>query len=159
MEFFFARLQPEMQPSDFHPYWSIVRLRQACCMLVLFLAVHGGAAETNTAQFGPPGSWVKSHFFNQQPSTSLLDPSADEHLLLQERQVNVAQNETFFHSVQQILTSSGVQNGSTLTMEFNPGYQTLTLHLVKKQAPASGGDPLTGTGRIEAASSLLADFM
>ncbi|HEY4416525.1 MAG TPA: DUF3857 domain-containing transglutaminase family protein [Verrucomicrobiae bacterium] len=86
------------------------------------------AAETSGAKFGPPGSWVKPQFFNQQASTSLVDAGADQYLLLQERQINAAQDETFFHSVQQILTPSGVQNGATLTMDFNPGYETLTVH-------------------------------
>ena len=66
----------------------------------------------------------------RQPSISMVRPeaSADQHWLLLERQVNAATNETFFHFSRQILTVAGVQNGSDLKIDFNPSYQTLTLH-------------------------------
>ena len=89
---------------------------------------HGFAADNSTAQFGPPSSWVKPHFFDRQASTDLLDASADQHWLLWERQVNADQDETFVHAVRQVLTTDGVQKGSTLTIGFNPGYETLTWH-------------------------------
>jgi transglutaminase-like putative cysteine protease len=92
------------------------------------LAVKGYAADVSTAQFGPPGSWVKPHFFDQQSSANLLDASDDQHWLLLERQINAGQNETFVHAVRQVLTLDGVQKGSTLTIDFDPGYETLTLH-------------------------------
>lgn len=92
------------------------------------MVIQGNASEISAANFAPPSSWVKPQFFNLQSSTNLLDPSADQHLLLLDQQVNALQNETFFHSVQQILTMAGVQKGATLTMDFNPGYQSLTLH-------------------------------
>jgi hypothetical protein len=95
---------------------------------VLALAIQGNTAETSTVQFAPPGSWVKPQFFNQQPSTNLLDSGADQHFLLLERQINAPENETFVHYIRQILTTAGVQKGATLTIDFNPGYQTLTLH-------------------------------
>ncbi len=125
-------LGQEMQPAAFYSFQMKVIvswLRQAgCTVMVLALMVRGHAAETATPNYGPPSIWVKPHFFDQPSVANLVDAGADQHLLLQERQINAVQNETFFHSVQQILTPSGVQNGSTLTIGFNPGYQTLTLH-------------------------------
>jgi hypothetical protein len=88
----------------------------------------GHAEETNVTQFALPSSWVKLQFFTPGAPASLPGPGEDEHLLLRERQINAAQHETFCHLEQQILTPSGVQNGSTLTIDFNPGYQTLTVH-------------------------------
>jgi hypothetical protein len=95
---------------------------------VLAMAIQGNASEISAAKFAPPSSWVKPQFFNQQSSTNLLDSSADQHLLLLEQQINALENETFFHSVRQILTVAGVQNGATLTIDFNPSCQSLTLH-------------------------------
>jgi len=92
------------------------------------MAIHGKASEISTANFAPPGSWVKPQFFNQQSPTNLPDSGADQHWLLLERQINALQNETFIHCVRQILTMDGVQKDATLRMDFNPGYQTLTLH-------------------------------
>ncbi|MDR3458471.1 MAG: DUF3857 domain-containing transglutaminase family protein [Verrucomicrobiae bacterium] len=105
------------------------RLQRACCLAVFALALQGNAAETAPPTVvAPPGSWVKPQFFNQQSPPTLLDSSADEHVLLLERQINALNNETFFHSVRRILTPAGVQKDATLTINFNPGYQSLTLH-------------------------------
>ncbi|HEV2691581.1 MAG TPA: DUF3857 domain-containing transglutaminase family protein, partial [Verrucomicrobiae bacterium] len=93
------------------------------------MTFQGHAADiSNPTVVAPPSSWVKPNFFNQQASTALLESSADEHLLLLEQQINAQKDETFHHSVRQILTSAGVQNGATLTVNFNPSYQSLTWH-------------------------------
>jgi len=76
----------------------------------------------------PPGIWVTPHFFDRRPTTAKLESSADHHWLLLERQINAAENQTFSHVVRQILTVSGVQNGANLSIDFNPAYQSLTLH-------------------------------
>ena len=120
-----------MQRSAFHSCLVRIiapRLRGVCCVGVLAMAIQGNASEISAAKFAPPSSWVKPQFFNQQSSTNLLDSSADQHLLLLEQQINALENETFFHSVRQILTVAGVQNGATLTIDFNPSCQSLTLH-------------------------------
>jgi hypothetical protein len=120
-----------MQRVVFHsgPIRSIApRLGRACCMVALALAVRCGAADVAGVKFGPPDGWVKPQFFSQSSPANLPDTGADQHLLLVEQQVNAAQNERFFHTVRQILTLDGVQNDATLTMDFNPGCETLTLH-------------------------------
>ena len=103
------------------------RVRRICCSIILAAAIQGNASELSTVSFGPPDSWVKPHFFNQ-PSPGLLDSGADQHWLLLERQINAVQNQTFVHSVRQILSTAGVQNNTTLTIDFNPGYESLTWH-------------------------------
>ena len=77
---------------------------------------------------GPPSAWVKPQFFDRQALATDIDPGADQHWLLLERQVNAASNETFVHCIRQIRTVAGVQNGSDLKIDFNPGYQTLTMN-------------------------------
>jgi hypothetical protein len=71
---------------------------------------------------------VKPHFFDQPSSARLVDSGADQHWLLLEYQINAAQNETFAHSVGQILTMAGVAKNATLKLDYNPGYQSLTVH-------------------------------
>ncbi len=118
-----------MRRSVFHPARLIAsRLGRVCCLGVLAAAIQGNAADLSDVGFAPPGSWVKPQFFNEHSSTGLLDSSADEHLLLLERQINALQNETFVHSVRQVLTVAGVEKDATLTIDFNPGYQSVTLH-------------------------------
>lgn len=98
------------------------------CLCRLAMVTPGTAAEVSTASVAPPSSWVKTQFFNRQLPPTPLDSTADGHWLLLERQINAAENETFVHSVRQILTTAGVQNGATLTIDFNPAYQNLTIH-------------------------------
>jgi len=123
-----------MQPSVLHVRWIRLvapRLRRACCLVLLAVTVQGNAADTSTVKFGPPGSWVKPQFFDQRASTRLVDFGADQHWLLMDNQINALQNETFTHSIRQILTMAGVERNATLKLDFNPGYQSLTLHWVR----------------------------
>jgi len=85
-------------------------------------------ASNSIVKYGPPSSWVKPHFHDQQPTASLLEATADQHLLLLEKQINTAQDETFVHCVRQVISLDGVQKDSTLKIGFNPGYQALTWH-------------------------------
>jgi Domain of Unknown Function with PDB structure (DUF3857)/Transglutaminase-like superfamily len=99
---------------------------------VIAIAGRGVAAEISGGEpkfaVAPPTGWVKPQFFNQQPTSAGLESGADEHWLLLERQINASENETFYHTVRQILNVSAVEDGSKLTIDFNPGYQSLTLH-------------------------------
>jgi hypothetical protein len=101
-------------------------------MAVIAFAGQGVAAEITggEAKFAvaPPTRWVKPQFFDLQSASDSLESGADEHWLLSERQINAAENETFYHMVRQILNVSAVEDGSKLTIDFNPGYQSLTLH-------------------------------
>ncbi len=109
---------------------GLSRIGEASCVCILAMALSAMGADVSGVKYGPPGSWVKPQFFSQsfgEPS----DSSADERVLLQEQQYNAAQNEMFFHSDRQILTTAGEQNGSTITVDFNPAYQTLTFHWVR----------------------------
>ncbi len=109
----------------------IARLRQVCWVCFLAIAIQAAATQTTTVKFGPPDGWVKPQIFDQQSSASPTDSSADDYLLLQERQINTLQNETFFHSDRKILTMAGVQKDATLTIDFNPAYQSLIFHWVR----------------------------
>ena len=97
-------------------------------------ALFAATTETNTPSLdtkpavGPPAGWVKPQFFDQTPATSDSDPAADFRWLLIERQVKAADDESFFHTVRQVQTASGVQNGANLLVNFDPGYQSVTLH-------------------------------
>ena len=90
-----------------------------------------GSQTNSTVLVAPPSSWVKPNFFSLNPPMNLVDSSADEHVLLLERQTNVRENETFVHCARQILTTAGVQKEANLSFSFNPAYQSLTLHWVR----------------------------
>jgi hypothetical protein len=96
-----------------------------CCAAFL---TQVNAADTSSLGYGPPSAWVKAHIYDQLSLQTSVDASADQHLLLYEQQINAATNETFIHSVRQVLTLDGVQKNSTLSIDYSPSYQTLTWH-------------------------------
>lgn len=79
----------------------------------------------------PPSDWVTPLKFELRSQGAPIDPTDDERWLLVNRQVNAAENETYTHCVRQVLTMSGVQNGSTVSLEYNPSFQSLTLHWLR----------------------------
>lgn len=102
---------------------------QAWFLVALTTVANAAEVATDSKPLiAPPASWVKPHFFDRQATRLATDPSADQHWLLIEHQVNAATNESFHHYIRQIMSVSGVQNGSTLKMDYNPSYQSLTLH-------------------------------
>ena len=111
------------------------------------MAIQGYGADLSGLKFGPPADWVKPHLFTQSYANT-PDPSADDHLLLLERQINAVEDETFFHSDKRILTIDGVQNDSTLKLDFDPNYQSLTWHWARIWRDGKHLDRLD-TNRIE----------
>ena len=96
----------------------------------LLLVATGGlvrGADSPGIRYAPPEAWVTTHFV-RQPAVADGEAGADERTQLWEQQINVSSNATFFHSIRQIRTTAGLQKGSTITIDFNPGYETLTWH-------------------------------
>lgn len=126
----FSRMQQLAFPS--RTFRIIVsRFWRFGCTGLLAIATQANAADLSAVKVAPPDSWVRPQFYGQQSSVNPADSTADDYLLLQERQINALQNETFFHTDRQILNVDGVQNDSTLTINFNPNYQSVTLHWVR----------------------------
>jgi transglutaminase-like putative cysteine protease len=113
-------------PPGFSATTIALRLRLVCCAAVLAAAIHA-AADDPGFTVAPPGSWVKPQFYGQVPAPQ-VESTEDDRLLLLEHQVNALQNETFHHTVRQVLTLAGVQKEANLSLDFDPTYQSLTLH-------------------------------
>ena len=124
------------------------RLWLASCFFVLLATISARADDSPAVSYGPPGSWVKPQFYDRNASTTLADAGDDEYLLLQEQQFNAIENDAFFHTDRQILTVGGVQDGSTIKIDFNPDYQSLTLHWVRIWRGAEHLDRLD-TNKVE----------
>jgi len=88
-------------------------------------------SSNSTPIVSPPAKWVTPHFFERLPATFKAEAGDDQHWLLVERQINAAENETFFHNVRQILSLAGVQNGANVAIDFNPAYQSLNIHWIR----------------------------
>ena len=113
------------QKPDFSPGLCL-----ALCVAAMTIAARALAADSSATNFvvAPPSSWVKPQFYDRQAAAENFESGANVHLLLSERQVNASGNETFYHTVQQVLNVSAVEDASKLTIDFNPQYQSLTLH-------------------------------
>jgi transglutaminase-like putative cysteine protease len=108
--------------------------------LVLFSVLCAGAfAEEPKASFSiaPASPWVASTSIAETPSDS-----SDESLsyLLVDYQTNVATEQRYTRIVMRVNTAEGVQDGSSILIDFDPSYQKLFLHSVtvtRKGASAS----------------------
>jgi transglutaminase-like putative cysteine protease len=115
---------------------DIKEITLACgAALAIALAINGYGAdalapETKPA-VAPAPPWVVSHSFERLWSEDQVQPGEDQRILLLERQINAAENERFTHVARQILTPEGVQNGATISVDFDPTYQTLTFHWLR----------------------------
>ncbi|HET6487423.1 MAG TPA: DUF3857 domain-containing transglutaminase family protein, partial [Spirochaetia bacterium] len=80
-----------------------------------------------TFTIAPPPSWVLP-----QGSLALPTHGADEgeSYLLSDSQENVATGERFTNIVKEMRTAEGVQDGSTISVDYDPSYQTLQFHRI-----------------------------
>lgn len=121
-----------MKYSVFHSGLTGIGASWLCGVCLLAWGSPARASDEAGAMinYAPPESWVTPQFFTGATAPP-DDSTADDRLLLLDRQVNALENEDFYHSDRQILTEDGVQNDSTLKINFDPSYETLTLHWVR----------------------------
>ena len=79
----------------------------------------------------PPSTWVAPIPFNPRAKLVDVDPSVEMRWIFKDRQINAQNNETFHHEVRQVLTVSGMDNGSHVSVDYDPSYQLLTFHWVR----------------------------
>ncbi len=103
--------------------------------LGVFLSCTALAAETpiyeSKVTVAPPGDWAKPNFFERALQNAPLSAGENERWLLIETEINVPESATFSHRVKQICSYSGVQNGAQISLDFDPGYESLQLHWVR----------------------------
>jgi transglutaminase-like putative cysteine protease len=80
---------------------------------------------------GPPPKWVTPIPFDARAKLDAVDPSQEMRWILKDRQINAQDNEVFHHEVRQVLTLAGLNNGSHISIDYDPSYQLLTFHWVK----------------------------
>jgi hypothetical protein len=79
----------------------------------------------------PPAGWVKPNFFERELQSAPVPAGENERWLLIETEINVPESATFEHRVKQICSYAGVQNGAQISLDFDPGYESLQLHWVR----------------------------
>ncbi len=89
---------------------------------------HGQGGRPNVS---PPAKWATPIPFDARARLDAVDSSQDMRWILKDCQINAQVNETFNHEVRQILTPSGVQNDSQISIDYDPTCQILTFHWVR----------------------------
>lgn len=102
-------------------------------MLALAGAVHRVCAADLPVAYtiGPEPAWVEP-----MPLPEVAEPPVDQidngmHILLWDEQTRVSPRETYGQYARKILTETGVQQGSEISIGVDPSYQTLELHKVE----------------------------
>ena len=79
----------------------------------------------------PPANWVVPIAYDPRARLDAVDPSQEMRWILKDRQINAQVSETFNHEALQVLTASGVKNGSRISIDYDPSCQLLTFHWVR----------------------------
>lgn len=96
------------------------------CSLVLCIMTSAFAQiKTSTAP-----SWVVPQSFEQTPVINLDDISYGLLTLLSDEQIHIPKQERYIRMVQKITDQVGVQDGSTISINYDPTYQELFLHKI-----------------------------
>jgi hypothetical protein len=94
-------------------------------LLLLPLLTRAAVAEP---EIGPPPDWVVVRPWTA-PAQPVENPTGEDYLLLDE-QSRLATAENYHHNVYQIVSDSGRQHGSQVSIDFDPAFQTLVIHAV-----------------------------
>lgn len=110
---------------------KILSYFQRAPFLGLLIAANLAVAQDIKPKVAPPSKWVVPVPVNGHFDTEAADPSISSRWLLMDRQINAQYEEDFTHRVRQVLTPDGVQRDSHIVIEYDPSYQSLTMHWVK----------------------------
>jgi transglutaminase-like putative cysteine protease len=101
-------------------------------ILLGFLAIMNvqiANAATPVVHVAPKPAWISPcKPYNQRPSTRNIENGAYNELV--EEQVNVETHATYNHFITQIVSESGVQDNSEISVSFNPSYERLDFHSI-----------------------------
>lgn len=80
-------------------------------------------------QFGATPAWVKVVPTNTQTPNS-REINDGYFLRLFEQEYNVATQQTYQHTIREIISEAGIQSAANLSINFNPSYEQLSIHQV-----------------------------
>ncbi|MCO4294443.1 DUF3857 domain-containing protein [Solitalea sp. MAHUQ-68] len=76
---------------------------------------------------GPKPNWLRP--FNEQSATTNKNQISDGYYLkLFEQQIHVDKKTAYMHYISEIVSQSGVQNGSQVSVQYNPSFEKLIFH-------------------------------
>ncbi|HEY4326260.1 MAG TPA: DUF3857 domain-containing protein [Mucilaginibacter sp.] len=94
---------------------------------LLTINVEKSYATTPIVHISSKPSWILlSKPYDKKPASRNVENGAYDELI--EEQVNVEEHATYNHVITQIISESGVQNNSEISVSFNPAYERLDFH-------------------------------
>ena len=99
-------------------------------LLLVLLVLHTGILRAGSPHYrtGPPATWVKELPMNGARVADTACLQGGEEVLLLDRQFNLATQEVYWRRSTRLTSAEGVQNGSRIELDFDPSYQTITIH-------------------------------
>jgi hypothetical protein len=106
--------------------WFIVF---ACLSCVVSVA---RAAEEPRYQTGPVPSWVEEVKVPEKDSGDFGKSSSSMHYLLVDEQAEAGLAASYFHYAYEVLSESGLDGASEISVAFDPSYESLTFHQIRR---------------------------
>lgn len=106
------------------PYFVFALL---CAYLCLPMWVN---AQQNHFSIAPAPTWLSPYHPDLQKKPDSKEIEEGFYQLLSEEQTQVEKSSTYRHIIRQIESEAGIQNGSQLSVEYDPAYESLAFHEV-----------------------------
>ena len=105
--------------------WSFILVFFLFCFLAA-VTVNASSPEVHVST---RPSWVGHYkeYSKKPPARAIRDGFF---YALSDFQINIEQKQTYRHYIREIVSSTGIQNGSQLTADFNPSYERIDFHEV-----------------------------
>src|SRR5262245_40881306 len=104
-------------------------MRTYSCILFVLASCVGWAQQPKSVSIKPAPSWITRYTFKDELKDT-TNTSGGYYNLLYDDQYNPAQDESYHHYVQKILTEKGLEAFANLSFDFDPAYQTFTVHQI-----------------------------
>ena len=98
-------------------------------LITLIFGTSISDAQTPQVHIAPKPSWISSFKdYDKKPSARTI---RDGYFYdLDERQIHVEQKAQYVHYIREIVSATGIQNGSEISVSFDPTYERLDFHQI-----------------------------
>lgn len=103
-------------------------IKTANTYLFAVICIFSFSLSTAQIKTSPTPQWVVNQSYDQEPDIDLDDISYGILTLLSDEQIHIPKKERYVRYVQKITDNVGVQDGSSISINYDPTYQQLFLH-------------------------------
>ncbi|MCG8473502.1 MAG: DUF3857 domain-containing protein [Desulfobacterales bacterium] len=118
-----------------------------CCRMIVVWALLAGMAHANSYKVAAPEAWVKPSAVDLAAETPSKDISSGVYYLLLDRQLRKSSKRSrsiqdYRHQARRVVNQQGVEQRGSLSIDFDPAYQTLVVHKVVRHRDGKKSDLL-----------------